>query len=279
MHSAVIAQLRCPVCQGSLVRDGRSVRCDRMHSFDQARQGYVDLTAGRSTHAGDTAQMVAARQALLGAGHFDPVSAVVSGATKRVLTRYSSGMIVDVGAGTGHYLASVLDGLPGYIGLAVDVSKPALRRAARAHPRMAAVRADVWDRLPVRDGAARAVLNIFAPRSGGEFARILAPGGALVVVTAEPGHLAELVDALDLLAVDPDKRERLAATLEPWFTLESDETLDAALRLTRPEAAALVAMGPSARHVTPAQVEARLPKEPVKTTIQIRLTVWRPATA
>lgn len=278
MHSAVIAHLRCPVCRGPLVAEGRSVRCGRGHNFDQARQGYVDLTAGRSTHSGDTAEMVAARAALLGAGHFDPISIALSRATKRTLTSSSSEMIVDVGAGPGHYLARLLEDLPGYIGLATDISQPALRRAARAHPRIAAVRADVWDRLPVDDGAAQIVLNVFAPRSGAEFARILAPGGALVVVTPEPGHLAELVDGLDLIAVDPDKRERLAATLEPWFALESDETIDAPLRLSRSEAIALVAMGPNARHVTPAQVVARLPAEPVKATIQVRLTVWRPAT-
>ncbi len=76
------------------------------------------------------------------------------------------GCAADVGAGPGYYLAAVLGQLPGRAGLALDVSKFALRRAARAHPRIGAVAADAWRRLPVADGAAAVVVNVFAPRSG-----------------------------------------------------------------------------------------------------------------
>ena len=48
-----------------------ALRCPRRHSFDIARQGYVDLRAGRAPHAGDTAEMVAARADFLAAGHYD----------------------------------------------------------------------------------------------------------------------------------------------------------------------------------------------------------------
>jgi 23S rRNA (guanine745-N1)-methyltransferase len=186
-------------------------------------------------------------------------------------------LVVEVGAGTGHYLAKLLAAWPAFAGLALDVSKPALRRAARAHPRMAAVRADVWAGLPLADGAANVLLDVFAPRSGAEFARVLAPGGALVVVAAEPGHLTELVTALGMVAVDPAKRERLAASLEPWFAQESARVVQAQLRLSRAEAAMLVAMGPSAHHLDRATVTARLAghPEPVAATISVRLSVWR----
>jgi 23S rRNA (guanine745-N1)-methyltransferase len=54
------------------------------------------------------------------------------------------GLVVDVGAGTGHHLAAVLDALTAHHGVALDVAKAAARRAARAHPRAAAVVCDVW---------------------------------------------------------------------------------------------------------------------------------------
>src|SRR5204862_7400467 len=135
---------------------------------DLARQGYVDLTAGQVTHAGDTAEMLSARQALFAAGHFR----VLTEALLAALGDRPPGLVVDVGAGTGHHLAALLGARPHDVGLAVDVSKPALRRAARAHPRLAAARADAWRRLPVADGAAGLVLDVFAPRSGPEFHRI-----------------------------------------------------------------------------------------------------------
>ena len=56
---------------------------------------------------------------------------------------------MDVGAGTGHHLAAVLDALPDARGIAIDASPAALRRAARAHERAAAVGADAWKPLPL----------------------------------------------------------------------------------------------------------------------------------
>src|SRR5205823_9615897 len=138
--------------------------------------------------------------------HYDFIGTALAAAARRVA---AGGLVVDLGAGTGHHTATVLDALPGRLGLALDSSTYALRRAARAHPRLGAVACDGWRRLPVRDGAAGLVLDVFAPRNGAEFRRILAPGGALLVVTPEPAHLHELVDTLGLLAVDPDKDRRL----------------------------------------------------------------------
>lgn len=273
MHASVITHLRCPFCAAPLTAADRALRCAAGHSFDVARQGYVDLTAGRTVHAGDSADMVAAREALLEAGHFDVVSDAVATAAAGVP---GAGLVLEVGAGTGRYLSRALG--PDRVGLAVDVSKPALRRAARIDPRVGAVRADVWQGLPVRDGAADVILDIFAPRSGAEFARVLRPGGALVVVTPAPGHLAELVAALGMVGVDPAKPERLAASLRPWFTLRETVPLHAELALDRAAAAALVGMGPSAWHTDPATVAATLAAmpEPVTATLAVQLSTWHP---
>jgi 23S rRNA (guanine745-N1)-methyltransferase len=271
VHASVITHLRCPVCSGPLTAAVRALRCAAGHSFDIARQGYVDLTAGRSVHAGDSADMVAARESLLDAGHFDLVSDEVTRAAAGVP---GAGLIMEVGAGTGRYLSRALG--PDRVGLAVDVSKPALRRAARIDPRIGAVRADVWQGLPVRDGAADVILDIFAPRSGPEFARVLRPGGLLVVVTPAPGHLAELVTALGMVGVDPAKPERLAAGLRPWFAPRDTVPLRAELALDRAAAAALVGMGPSARHTDPAKVAATLADmpEPITATLEVHLSTW-----
>jgi 23S rRNA (guanine745-N1)-methyltransferase len=99
----------------------------------------------------------------------------------------------------------------------------------------------------------------------------------VLVVTAEAGHLRELVAAAGLIGVDPDKQERLAATLGPGFTQESARSIDARLQMPRKAAAALISMGPNARHVSPDALErvlADMP-EPITATISARLTVWR----
>jgi 23S rRNA (guanine745-N1)-methyltransferase len=273
MDPQIVAGLRCPVCADRLVLQGRAprgeaLRCPAGHSFDVARHGYVDLSGGRITHEGDSAAMIAARERVLDAGHFDIVTRGLAAAT----TTYPRGLLVDVGAGTGHHLAALLEGRPEARGLALDVSKAALRRAARAHPRLAAVRADAWRGLPVADAAAAVILNVFAPRAGGEFARALAPGGRLVVVTPAADHLREL--ALPV-RVDPAKEERLVAALAPWFRREDDREARATLRLSAPDADAVVAMGPSARHSGPPSAGRTATAQVIEVTAAVRITVWR----
>src|SRR4051812_15848265 len=74
MLADVMPYLRCPLCGQALAELDATLRCPRGHSFDQARQGYVQLTAGPVAHTGDTGEMVAARAAFLAAGHYDFIS-------------------------------------------------------------------------------------------------------------------------------------------------------------------------------------------------------------
>ena len=263
MIDGALPYLRCPICEQPLRRDERALRCPSGHSFDMAKQGYADLSAGRLPHVGDTAEMVADRAAFLAAGHYDFIADALAAAVP-------GGFVVDAGVGTGSYLARVLDRAPTATGLGLDVSKPALRRAARAHERAAAVLADVWRPLPIVDEAADAVLNVFAPRNGAEFRRILRPGGRLLVVTPAAEHLAELVAAHGLIRVDPDKEERVGRALDGHFEPEHTETLRRELRLGAAEARTLIGMTPSARHLPEA------PSEAVTVTAAINLTTYRP---
>jgi 23S rRNA (guanine745-N1)-methyltransferase len=273
--------LACPHCGAALARAGGTVRCEAGHAFDVARQGYVNLSpAGGRAPRGDTADMVAAREAFMAAGHFDPLREAVAETAAALLAAGPPGGVVDVGAGTGWWLARVLDGAPEREGVALDSSKPALRRAARAHPRAAAALCDAWRALPVRDGAAALVLSIFAPRDGDEIARALAPGGALLVVTPTPRHLAELVGPLGLLRIDVRKRERLERSLGALVAGERRE-MEATLALRHADVAALAGMGPSAHHVTPAELAARVAAlpEPAAATASITLSTYRRAAA
>jgi 23S rRNA (guanine745-N1)-methyltransferase len=244
--------LACPHCGGGLARAGGSVACPNGHSFDVARSGYLSLLPGDArTGTADTAAMVAAREAFLGSGHFERLAEALTAEAER--SAPAPGCVLDLGTGTGWYLARVLDRLPGHAGLALDLSKHALRRAARAHERIAAVACDAWRPLPVRDGVAALVLSVFAPRNGPEIARVLRPGGALLVVTPTERHLAELVERLGLITVDERKDERLAATLDAHLDLERRTEHQWTLDLASDDVVNLVAMGPSARHRTPTE--------------------------
>ncbi|WP_113698610.1 putative RNA methyltransferase [Nonomuraea lactucae] len=166
-------------------------------------------------------------------------------------------VIVDAGAGTGHYLATVLEAVDRGIGVAFDVSKHAVRRAARAHPRVGAFVADVWRPLPLRSGVADVVMDVFAPRNGPEFRRVLRPGGAVVVVTPAEAHLSPLVRELGLLSVDEDKDRRVARSMEGFAETER-RTVEFDMELSRGDVAEVVRMGPSAWHTDPAELDERI---------------------
>jgi 23S rRNA (guanine745-N1)-methyltransferase len=204
--------------------------------------------------------MVSARQTFLMAGHYVPMAQALKAVTVRHALNPS--FVFEAGAGTGYYIAGVLDALPLACGLALDLSTNAARRAARAHPRLSAIVADAMNGLPLKDESADIALSIFAPRPARELARTLRPGGKLIVAVPTQAHLEEVRKSLRLLNVDPEKEGRLATSLSPWFQQVEVESVRWGMMLERPVVAALASMGPSARHIYPAALQelvARLP--------------------
>ncbi|CAM3315820.1 putative RNA methyltransferase [Tsukamurella hominis] len=249
--AAVLPALACPHCGGGFDADGGTLLCVGGHSFDVARQGYVSLLAGDASGLiADDAAMIAARERFFATGHYETFHAAVAAAAAGA----PAGPVLDCGAGEGEYLARACAaraaiGLGG-TGIGLDLSKPAARRTARRGPSIGAVVANGWARLPVADGAVAAVLSVFAPRNAAEFARVLAPGGRLVVLTPGPRHLREIVEPLGMISVEEGKVARLDSALHD-FSLVSREKHEWVMDLTAEAATDLVAMGPSAHHGAP----------------------------
>lgn len=268
--------LACPHCAAALRGDDGAVRCASGHTFDVARQGYLSLLTGAGTgglHA-DDADMVASRERVQGAGLFDPVTDALVEALDQA--RPPAGALVDLGCGIGHYAAACLNALPAKdtpVGVGIDLSRYAARRAARAHPRLAAVVADAWRTLPLADAMAGIALCIFAPRNPQEVARVLAPGGVLAIVTPRPGHLAGVRRDGAVVGIDPDKSQRLAAQLALWRPVAT-RVVAVQLRVPGPTAADLLLMGPSAWHVDRAAERVRLEAaQTVDTCLAVDVTI------
>ncbi len=272
VNAAAIELLICPHCGGELRENGASLICSKGHTQNIARQGYVSLL-GRDggTHTADSVEMVAARERLLESGAFQPLvdGLVAEAASAGDGARAdkagevpgavdSSAALVDLGCGTGYYLAAVLESLPEAIGIGVDNSKFAARRAAKAHDRATAIVADVWDEIPIRDGVADLMLNVFSPRNGEEMERILAPDGKLIVVTPQASHLSELIERFGMISVDPDKEERLERSLGSLAVNAVSRELEWTMKLEKDQVRDLVEMGPSAGRMEPAEMEAAL---------------------
>ena len=271
---AVLPLLACPHCARSLNRQAGGVGgCVDGHRFDISRQGYLSQQGkGSRTDTGDSADMVQARVAFLGAGHYRPIA-------DEIAARVIDGPVLEIGAGTGYYLGGALDGMLDNgsaadlaVGIALDASRFAARRAA-ADPRVGSIVADAWSRLPLLDGAVSTVLSIFAPRDPAEIARVLAPDGRLIVVTPEPGHLAEIRSAVGLLEVDPGKSGRLDDAFAGLLQPIDRRQVHAGMLLSRSDIAALVRMGPAARHISPEQLQMSVSELAEITTVTMSVTV------
>jgi 23S rRNA (guanine745-N1)-methyltransferase len=275
MIDHIVEVLRCPTCRRDLELGGGRLTCGNGHSFDLARAGYVNLmpSTTRGRHEGDSAGVVAARERFLEAGHFAPLAQCLAERAGSDVAR-----VMDAGAGTGYYLREVLNALEAASGMALDASRSAAQRAARAHPRVGAVVCDIWRELPLRDTSVQLVLNVFAPRNGPEFRRVLESSGTLLVVTPAAHHLSELTGPAGLLQVDEHKEERLRAEIEPHFTLVTEELLGFTMSLQRREAKALIAMGPSARHLAESDIDTRLAglSWPLEVTAAMNVWTYRP---
>jgi 23S rRNA (guanine745-N1)-methyltransferase len=220
--------------------------------------------------------MVRARQRLLGTGVYAPILAELVRLAAAVAPPPST--VLEAGCGTGYYLAGVMDTLPTARGLGLDSSAYALRAAARAHPRAAAIASDLFGPIPVASASVDLVLDVFAPRNPAEFRRVLLPDGTLVVTRPTDGHLAQLRrDLKRMVGIDPEKEERLRRTLDPYFEAIHTVSTEYTARLTPAEATDLVLMTPSARHMSSDDLESDTAGAlPTEVDISVLTTAYRP---
>lgn len=275
--------LACPLDGNPLDRRGQTWRCDAGHSFDVARQGHLHLLPvqhKRSRDPGDSKEMVAARQRFLNAGHYQPVADAVSRVVLANRPASATLHCLDAGCGEGHYLRQLADANPQGASLSLlglDISKWAVLSAARQDSGADKPARCRWvvgsnANLPVLSGTLDRVLCLFGFPVHAEFARVLRPGGLLVLADAGPDHLRELRDII----YPSVKVQRERATPAPeGFCRAGSESVRYTLALDdAPSIADLLAMTP---HLYRASAEGRTRAdalEALSVTVDVRLTCF-----
>ena len=182
--------LLCPVCGDKLNNRDKQYVCPRNHSFDVARQGYVNLLVVQQKHSlnpGDTRQQVLSRREFLEAGYYAPIADTLIETAKELGI---SGQILDVGCGEGYYSARLADALGADV-TGLDISKEAVRCAAAKYKGKQWLCATAAH-IPVEDGSAELLTSLFALTLPEEFRRVLKQGGYYLQVLAAEDHLLGL---------------------------------------------------------------------------------------
>ena len=180
-------QLRCPICGKPLVRIERSAVCENRHSFDYAKQGYINLLIRQSVDHGDNKAMVQARTAFLHSGSYEFFRNTIC----QIIQEEPCNTLADLGCGEGYYTSS----FPVQEKYGFDMSKEALKYAARTDRSSQYTVASIFH-LPLPDDSMDVCVTCFAPFADAEIQRVLKPGGRFIFVSPAPYHLYEMKQAL-----------------------------------------------------------------------------------
>ena len=233
---------RCPVCGGILERTDKQYVCLNGHSFDIAKEGYVNLLPANFQHSktpGDDKEMISARTRFLEGGWYGPLRIELCKLIKELAP--PSPVLLDAGCGEGWYtqaMAGTVAALGGRTA-GIDLSKPAVKKAAKRCPG-AELAVGTLYHLPMGDGTADVLVNCFSPLAADEFGRVLRPGGLFLYVVPGPRHLWELKEVLyDTPYENEEKREeypgfryRDIVPVETTFTLPAKQDIQDLFSMT-----------------------------------------------
>lgn len=255
--------LTCPICHTPLKRNNNTLECSQHHTFDIAKEGYVNLVTRKlSTSVGDTKDMLQARRNFLDAGLYRPLSDALNTHIVNALPQgqkhHADGKVtlLDAGCGEGYYLSQLqsflkeqrVDKNITFFGL--DISKEAIRMAARRYKHTQFVVADLKERLVFADNSIHLLLNIFAPRNVAEFARVLVPDGIVIAIIPGVNHLRQLRETLPLLNIQENKSQHVEEQFAPYFKHLTTSSVSYTLRLTQQEVEQIVMMTPNYWHLS-----------------------------
>lgn len=230
--------MKCPVCGQALTCENRTWRCENRHSYDIAREGYVNLLSSRKCGelTGDNREMALSRRDFLNKGYYAPLAEAV---TDR-LRQYSDDgdTVLDICCGEGYYTAYAAQRLDRRF-YGFDLSKSMVRLAAKRKTPARFFVANIAA-IPITDGAVKAAFHLFAPFHAAEFRRVIAADG--VIMTAIPGrdHLYGLKEVLYDQPYRNDEKEPSAEGLtaiervrvQGELTLHTPEDINALFQMT-----------------------------------------------
>ena len=226
--------LTCPVCNGLLHRENGAMRCQQGHSFDIAKEGYVNLLRASKNGdlIGDDKHSARSRRDFLNKGYYASLQQAL-----REQFADAQGRLLDICCGEGYYTAALGEN-PNLQVYGFDIAREMVRLAAKRGNGTYFVAN--MAHIPLEDDSMDHCIHLFAPFNEAEFARVLKPGGKLYTVVPGRFHLWGLKSALYETPYEND--EKLPQTEKLRFvgshkvtaniTLASQEDIQAVFRMT-----------------------------------------------
>lgn len=211
--------LACPIDGKKLAQIDKQFICENGHSFDIARQGYVNLLPvqhKRSKQPGDSKAMVMARSHFLNTGIYEAIAYKLTQTVSAYIINDNAVCFLDAGCGEGYYFDFLLDKLQqqegannlSFIGL--DISKDAIVQATKRNKQVSWI-VGTNRQPPVEDESIDIILCLFGFFCDEGFYKALKPGGKIIMVDPGVEHLKELREI-----IYPEiKQPKLSEVMQP----------------------------------------------------------------
>ena len=242
----------CPHDHLSIHKIDGSLRCEKGHTFDLAREGYCNLLLVQqkaSSDPGDSVEMVMARRSFLDAGFYQPLAQKVFSICTAYGQHKKEFRILDAGSGEGYYLRQIHSLNPSFELIGIDISKPAIKAAAKRSTEITwAVASN--KQLPLAPGSVDLILCMFGFPVWNSFSKVLKSGDHVVLVDAGENHLIELREII-YPTVSKSGPPSVRAALDSSYELIQEEALKFSIQLISAEQIKnLLAMTPHAHRMT-----------------------------
>lgn len=256
---------KCPICGNSLTKDTNTYTCESSHTFDVAKEGYVNLLPVQqksSKKPGDSYEMLKSRHEFLEKGYYRNLAETLIAIIKDLKPR----SLLDSGCGEGYYLQKLHRELTGVAICGIDVSKEAIRFATKRKLDVQLAVASAYQ-LPFFNESFDAAISIFSPVSTDELARVLSPNGKVIVVGPGPDHLKNLAKQLFGSAIPHEGNFNLLDG-DPRFSLVAEQEVRSEVTVAHKDISSLLGMTPYYWRTTPEQKQQLLEISKLDTPLQ-----------
>lgn len=261
----------CPLCNQTLLKQDRTYRCCSGHSFDIARQGYVNLLPVQMKHSlapGDTKEQVQSRRAFLDRGFYLPIAETLCRLARE---HHCQGPILDVGCGEGYYSSRLADALQSPL-IGLDISKEAVRCAAGRYKHAQWLCATA-SRLPLQENSVGLLTSLFSLTLPEEFHRVLRKDGIFIQVVAGEDHLIGLKSVIYPQLTEKPKKEPVSL---PGFSLAESLPLQFSFTVEGEQVQNLLRMTPHIYRITSDGLQRLLETKQLTDTASCIFNVYRP---
>ena len=213
--------LLCPVCKESLQANesNKSLSCVNNHSFDRARQGYLNLLLAhkkKSKNPGDSQEMVIARQAFLNSDFYQPISDSLNEIVSSIILKLKETQseeipyqVLDIGCGEGYYSQRLHNSLSNssidHKLYGLDISKDAVIAAAKRAKADAIASSKEMDSewlvasaidIPLQEKSIDIATCLFTRLMPESYHKVIKQDGYFICVNTGEKHLIELREKL-----------------------------------------------------------------------------------